>query len=282
MNATFTTIVVPVDLDGHSDRSLDAARSLAALGDVPVQLVTVLPQHYDPLSAFGPLEQRARAHDLPNWRPVVLLGDDPALAIAEHVLTQEQPLVVMATAAHGLFAEFVSTSTSATLLSHVRAPVLVIGPHVGDWTATAPTLLACVNPPDDPDPMVSVMARWVHTFGGRAPWFLEVLSPGDFPAGDSDLRESGLVHRRAEQLTALGVPSEWEVLHAGDAVDALEAFAEGMVEPVLIVESQRWNDPSRLHLHSVSRKLAHRSRQPVLVLPHVDASVSATAPTSAG
>ena len=282
MDATFNTIVVPVDLDGHSDRSLEVARSLAVLGDVPVQLVTVLPRHYDPLSAVEPLDRRARALDLPNWTSIVLLGDDPALAIAEHALTLAQPLVVMATVAHGLFAEFVSASTSATLLSHVRAPVLVIGPHVRDWTATAPTLLACVSPSDDPDPMVSVMARWMHTFGGRAPWFLEVLSPGDMPAGDNDLRESGLVQRRAEQLNALGVASEWEVLHGGDAVDALESFAEGMVEPVLIVESQRWTDPSRLHLHSVARKLAHRSRQPVLVLPHVDVSVSATAPSSVG
>jgi nucleotide-binding universal stress UspA family protein len=282
MDATFTTIVVPVELDGHSDRALEVARSLSTLGGVPVQLVTVLPRRYDPLSAIEPLNQRARAFGLTNWTPIVMLGDDPALVITEHVLTLAQPLVVMATAVHSIFAELVSASTSATLLSHLDAPVLVIGPNVQDWTATAPTLLACVSPSDDAGPMVSVMARWVRTFGGGAPWFLEVLSPGDLPVGDSDLRESGLVHRRADQLTALGIASEWEVLHGGDPVAALESFAEGMVEGVLIVESQRWTDPSRHHLHSVARKLAHRSRQPVLVLPHVDVPVSARARSSAG
>ena len=242
----------------------------------------MLPQHFDPVSAVEPLERLAHLHDLKDWTTIVLLGDDPALAVAEHVSTVVRPLVVMATRAHGLFAELVSASTSAALLSHVRAPVLVIGPHVRNWKATAPTLLACVIPTDDPDPMVPVIARWMNTFGGSAPWFLEVLSRDDLPTNNGDFNESGLVHRRAEELKALGVASEWDVLHGGDPVEVLESFAAGMTEPVLIVESQRWTDPARHHLHSVARKLAHRSHQPVLVLPHVDVSSTATAGSSAG
>ena len=64
--------------------------------------------------------------------------------------------------------------------------------------------------------------------------------------------------------------SEWEVLHGDDPVEAIESFADGMIEPVLMVNSERWNDPNRPHLHSVARRLAHHARQPVLVLPHVD------------
>lgn len=279
MNATFDTIVVPLDLDGHSDRSIDVARSLAGLGSVRVELVTVLPENFTPSAAVDALQQRALAHGLLHWTPVVLLGNDLASVIANHLATLDEPLMVMATAAHGVFGEFFTGSATSRLLSLVASPVLVIGPHVPDpWNVTAPTLMACVGPASHADPAVEVMARWTHTFGGRPPWFLEVLRPEDASSHGGDVSESALVKRRADRLAELGVKSEWEVLHGDDTADAIEAFADEMIEPVLLVNSERWNDPTRPHLHSIARRLAHHARQPVLILPHEDHEQTTTAP----
>lgn len=273
MDATFDTVVVPLDLETCGDRAIDAARSLAALGKLPIQLVTVTMPGPLAQPAMDSLEQRAREHQLENWSPVVLLSDEPASAIADHLLSVDG-LVVMATAAHGLLGELVSASESAELLARTHAPVLIIGPHVTpQWHAVTPTLLACIDPLGEFDPAIPVMARWMRSFGGSAPWFVEVLSPGGAMPGD-DVRESGPLQRRAHELAAFGVQSEWEVLHGDDPVDAIESFAEGIDEPVLVVDSHRWTDPSHAHLHSVARRLAHRSKRPVLVVHHDGAEVA--------
>jgi nucleotide-binding universal stress UspA family protein len=133
----------------------------------------------------------------------------------------------------------------------------------------APTLIACIGPSTDTDPTLPVMARWAGTFGGPEPWFVEVLPPDGLRDVADDVRETSLVQRRAERLADLGVRSEWDVLHGRDLVEAVERFAEQIDEPVLVVESEHWTDPDHVHLHSVARRLAHRARQPVLVVPHV-------------
>ncbi|MBI5089787.1 MAG: universal stress protein [Actinobacteria bacterium] len=269
MDERFTHLVVPLDLESCGDQSIDVARDLATLGRLPIELVIVLPDTFDLTSGIASLADRAREHRVPEHTAVVLTGNDPAKAVAEHLLTLEAPLVVLATAAHGPVGELLSASASARFMSLVESPVLVVGPRVDDRALpVAPTLLACVGPTGESDPTITVMARWAHSFGGPEPWFVEVLAPNGVPADAGDVRESGLVQCRSEQLAKLGVQSEWEVLHGTDLVDAVERFADGVVEPVLVAESEHWTDPDHLHLHSAARRLAHRGHHPVLVVPH--------------
>jgi nucleotide-binding universal stress UspA family protein len=271
MDERFTHLVVPLDLESCGDQSIDVARDLASLSRLPIELVVVLPESFDVASGIGSISERAREHRIPEHTAVVLAGNDPAKAVAEHLLTLEAPLVVLATAAHGPVGELLAASASARFMSLVESPVLVVGPHVTDRAVpTAPTLLACIGPSGESDPTLHVMARWAHTFGGPEPWFVEVLAPNPSSAADAggDIRESALVQRRAEQLAKLGVRSEWEVLHGSDLVDAVERFAAEVAEPVLVAESVHWTDPEHLHLHSAARRLAHRSHHPVLVVPH--------------
>lgn len=276
MDEKFTSVVVSLDLEGHDDRTIEVARSLATLADLPIELVIALPERYERGSGVRPLEQLARAHDLANWIPTVLLGNEPATAIADHLQMLHAPLLVASSPAHSVLGEIVWTSTTAGLLVRVHSPLLVLGPHVpSTWRATVPTLLACVGPSSHADPVVDAMAQWMHTFGGHAPWFLEVLSPAYLPPDTDDLHESAVVQRRAERLAELGVESQWDVLHGDDPVGAIERFADEVAQSVLVVSSERWTDPSRLHLHSVSRRLAHRAHQPVLVIPPLGDRASA-------
>jgi nucleotide-binding universal stress UspA family protein len=268
MDDTFTTIVVPLGLESCGQRAVTPAKSLSAIGNLPVELV-VVSRHGDATSALvSALVDCAAEHQLGNWSFTVLRSDNPAIAIADHLSTLEAPLVVMATAAYGAVGELFAASTSTHFLSAVRSPVLVVGPHAPDgWSVDAPTLVACVEPHHRSDAGLRHVARWMRTFGGRVPWLVESLTTIDPDVDDQDVRESAFVQNRAARLAALGVWSEWEVLHGDDPAESIEAFVEGVVEPIVVVDSQRWTDGSRLHLHSVSRKLARSCRWPVLVLP---------------
>lgn len=270
MEANFKTIVVPLGLERDSDRSIGVAKCLAALGNLPIELVTVSSPHLSDEPDLDGLSQRAAEFRLDRWTPVVLHSNDPAAAIADHLASADQPLVVMATAAHGALGELVSASTSADLLSRTAVPVVAIGPHVPlDWATDRPTLLSCVGPDDESTASLPEMVRWIHTFGGGEPWFLEVL-PALTKASSSrgDVRESAHVQRSTQHLQQLGIESEWEVLHGDDPAEAIADFASGVAGAVLVVASERWADASRMHLHSVSRRLAHTAHQPVLVIPH--------------
>ena len=268
MTDTFTSIVVPLDLTVESDRAVAIAGALASIASLPVELVTVTGDvREEPEKAR--LHQSASAHHLERWNGLVLHDDDVACALAEHLSTLDSPLVVMASTVHGPVGELLSLSTSAELLSKVTCPVLVIGPHVEPtWRANQAQLLLCVGPTSRAEATIAQMLRWSCTFGGRDPWFVEVIEPVEQLPVPSDVPESAHVRRLADLLTKHGIESNWDVLHDNDPVEALVRFAQKFDQTVFVVASDQWTDPAHVHVHSVSRHLAHRSTQPVLVVPH--------------
>jgi nucleotide-binding universal stress UspA family protein len=267
---TFTTIVVPLDLELDSDRAVAIAGAIASIASLPIELVTVTGgARQEPEKAR--LHQSASAHHLERWTGVVLHDKDPSSALAEHLGTLDSPLVVMASAVHGPVGELLSLSTSAELLYKVTCPVLILGPHVEPtWHPNHAQLLSCLGPVGHAAATIPQMMKWSRTFGGEEPWFVEVVDPGTQLPSSSDVSESARVHRFAEMLTQHGIGSNWDVLHDHDPVDALIRFAQKFDRAVFVVASDRWSDAGRVHLHSVSRDLAHRSTQPVLVVPYVE------------
>jgi len=269
MTDTFTSIVVPLDLEFDSDRAVPIAGAIASIASLPVELVTVTGgAREEPEKAR--LHQSATAHHLERWNTVVLHDKDPGGSLAEHLETLDSPLVVMASAVHGPVGELLSLSMSAELLSKVSSPVLILGPHVEPtWRPDHAQLLSCLGPVGHAEATIPQTMKWSRTFGGAEPWFVEVVDPGAQLPSSSDVSESAHVHRFAELLTQQGIGSNWDVLHDHDPVDALIRFAQKFDRAVFVVASDRWSDPGRVHLHSVARDLAHRSPQPVLVVPHV-------------
>ena len=267
MTDTFTSIVVPLDLAFESDRAVAVAGALASIASLPVQLVNVTADvRQEPEKAR--LHQAASAHHLQHWSGLVLHDDVVARGLAVHLSTLDSPLVVMASTVHGPVGELLSMSTTADLLAKVTCPVLVIGPHVeAGWRGDRARLLSCIGPDSRAEATIAQMTRWSRTFGCEEPWFVEVIEPVGQLRLPSDVPESAHVRRLAELLTKQGIDSNWDVLHDDDPVEALVRFAEKFDQTVFVVASDHWSDPARVHVHSLSRHLTHRSTQPVLVVP---------------
>jgi len=270
MSETFSTIVVPLDLGVDSERAVPVAGAIASLAALPIELVTVTGDVREQLEKAR-LHQSATTHKLERWNSVVLHDKDPGASLAEHLQMIETPLVVMASAVHGPIGELLSLSTAAELLSKARCPVLILGPHVQPtWHPDGVQLLSCVGSIGHAETTMPQMMKWTRTFGcGTPPWFVEVVEPGALAAA-ADVDESAHVHRFAELLAKRGMEGNWDVLHEHDPVDALLRFAEKFDRAVFVVASDQWSDPAHVHLHSVSRQLAHRSTQPVLVVPRAE------------
>lgn len=274
--AVFTSIVVPVDLGPEGDRALPLAGSLAVAAGIPIELVCVTePSMPEGVDAYE-LERRAAALAPAACTWTVIHGD-AAEALVSFIGRRPDALVVMATHARGVLAEQIFGSVSEAVMARTDHAVLFVGPHAAVAAHPVnPTLVAGVDGSDASEAVLPVLASWMRTFGGNAPWLVEVLRPsseqGDLRRGDT--LESGYVKRLADQLQQHGIEAEWDVAHGRHPADALIDFADrlndrvpsGGADPVLAVASERWTDPEHHHWLSVARTLTHRSRHPVLVV----------------
>lgn len=270
MRETFSTIVVPLDLEPDHDRAVPVAGFLADVGHLPISLLTVSSPGMPDQSDQFDLRRAAEKHQLDRWSAVVLHDNEPARAIAAHLATLDSPLVVMASGVRTGLSGLVSSDTSAQVLSQISCPALILGPNVSDsWLPARSQLLSCVGPTTHTSIFTPAVARWVNTFGGDAPSFVTMIKSDPQVSAVDDDRASEQVRRLAQELFASsGIKGDWKVLRDDDPVDALLALAELSDDAILVVTSERWPDGSRLHSHSVSRRLAQASTKPVLVIPH--------------
>ena len=124
-------------------------------------------------------------------------------------------------------------SVTERVLQLVDQPVLLIGPHVPPTVSlTRPTLIACVDPKDDPSAVVSTVTGWKQSFASGEPWIVDVLPRTD-DGSIVEVVESAHVHRVAHDLTGAGVYAAWEVLHGRHPERPLEAVRSRGARPGL-------------------------------------------------
>jgi nucleotide-binding universal stress UspA family protein len=262
----FTSVVVPLDLEPGGDRGLPVATALAQRAHIPIELVTVSSPAVPEARDLYELEVRSPVDGTPVTR-TVLHDNDPAAALVDLIAERPGALVVMATRARGFLAGQLLGSVSERVLARTDHPVLLVGPgaSIADPPGS-PTLVVGVDGTPRSEAVLPTLAQWTASFGGPAPWLIEVLPvPREREMGD--VYETSHLHRLADRLEEHGIDAEWEVAHARHAADALIEFASHVTDPILMVASTRWTDPHHRHLTSVARKLAHEARYPVLVVP---------------
>jgi nucleotide-binding universal stress UspA family protein len=268
----FNSIVVAVDLVSNVHRALPVARSLAELGNLPIQLLTVsAPWMAEEIDTYE-LERLAEHHGFSPQSCVIDHDDDAGWAIARHVNNGEGSLLVMATTAKAPVRRHFLGTVTESVLARVDGPVLLLGPHVpATRSLDSPTVVACVDETDAADAALPVIAGWVQTFGGGRPCCAEVIPTAAGTGGH--VRAASRLGEYAARLAAYGVDASWKVLHGGDPTDWLADFAETVEDAVLIATSARWTDWDT-HRHSATRCLVHTTARPVLVVPARRANLS--------
>jgi nucleotide-binding universal stress UspA family protein len=259
----FNSIVVALDLASNVHRALPVARSLAELGGLPIQLLTVSPAWMSEQIDTYELERIAESHGLTPNSCVIEHDHDVGRAIAGHVNLSQGSLLVMATTTKAPVGHHALGTVTESVLAHVDAPVLLVGPHVSDHcTLRTPTLVACVDGTDTTDAALPVIVAWAGTFGGTRAWAAEVTSD---PANRGRSSAASRVRRYADLLRTLGLDASWQELRGDDAARSLEDFAVTVDDAVLVASSARWTD-WQPHLHSATRRLVHATTRPVLVV----------------
>lgn len=269
MPEAFSTIVVPLDLEPNHDRAVAAAAGLAAVGNLPIILITAsspgLPDGRDQIE----LGRIAEKHHLGRWSAVVLHDNQPARVLGAHLLTLDAPLVVMATRVRGMVSQLGSTHTAAALLGAINCPALVLGPNVPEtWHPLHAQLICYVDPGEPAYPAVPWIIRWLEAFGGRDPCFVAVEPSGTTTDNQASNKSVDVERLAADLYSTAGFHADWNMLCDGNPVDGLLAFTAGNADALPVVASKRWPDDSRLHRHSIARHLAHASVHPVLVVPY--------------
>ena len=258
-----TSLVVSLDLEETGDRAMPTAASLATLGGLPVELITVSSPGMPAAPDIYELERRAAAHRLEQFSCVVLRDEAAGGAIVEHMASRPDALLVMGTSAKGPVARQLLGSVSEYVLGHIGSPVLMVGPHTLPYDMSTPTLIVCVDDSDHVDVAAPVIASWLDTFGGRT-----VITTVE--SGEGDIANAGAT----ERLWQLGrvvaarsdTPAATVVLSGRDTATALDKLAERTIGAVLLAVSVRWTD-NQFHRHSVTRDLVRRATTPVLVVP---------------
>jgi nucleotide-binding universal stress UspA family protein len=276
----FTSIVIALDLGATGDRALPIAGSLARLGGLPVELVTVSSPGLSPDRDVQELGRRAAAHGFEQHECVVLHDDVPAAAILDHLRTRPGALLVMGTKAKGPLAEKLLGSVSETVLAYIDRPVLLVGPRAPTGTGLRPTLIACAES-HDIDAAAPVIASWVRTFDGGPPSITHVSpTPAKRTGDDAEARALEHVRQLSERLRVLGV-IDWsaKVVHGTDVATSLEEVADLVDDAVFVAVSSRWTH-AHFHRHSFTRRLVQRSRHPVLVVPAEKVSADQESPSS--
>jgi nucleotide-binding universal stress UspA family protein len=81
-----------------------------------------------------------------------------------------------------------------------------------------------------------------------------------------------------------GVPAEWRICEtsSGNAARAILDVADQLDAHVIVLGSNRRTDVPLMPLGSVSHKLLHMARRPVLVVPHHKATATEAGPVGSG
>ena len=120
MTTMFTSIVVALDLGSVGDRALPFTASLATLGRLPVELITISSPGMPTAVDLYELERRAKGYGLEHFSCHVLHDDDSGAAIVAHMASRPDALLVMGSSAKGPVAGQLLGSVSEYVLGHIE------------------------------------------------------------------------------------------------------------------------------------------------------------------
>ena len=265
----FRSIVLPLDFGPDGDRAAPVAGALAARGELPVELLTVVPPGDDARRERWLLGYRERLLGDVPWEATVVADHDLVEGLVGELQRRPDALVVMGTRARGPVGQLLLGSVSEAVLGRVDLPLLLVGPHAG--TAPGSNLVVAVADANAGAALLPSALEWARRFRLDL-WFVQVAPKTSrhwWTVGDDGV-EVGAAAELAATARALGVDAMWDVLPGDDPAHAVTDFTTSMGGGVIAVVSRSLAEPGRMHWASTARSLVHRSPHPVLVQPARD------------
>ena len=151
-------------------------------------------------------------------------------------------------------------------------PVVLVGGRCSpSWSPSSGSLVIVPAATSTGDQLLAHAARWASAF--QVPvWLTTVVERTASVAVTSDdlartdLLASGLLHRMARQLSAVGVDAGWDVLYGRSVLHALRSFSSDPPPALIAMESPR-PLTRRGNLWTVAHAVARVGGVPVLLLP---------------
>jgi nucleotide-binding universal stress UspA family protein len=260
----FQVIVVPVDGSG---RAFDAVRHGAAIAaECRVDLDVVYVVHDEAQREAADRELSAglgRLGRLPvPAHRVVLVGDHVAPTLAGFVGSIAGSVVVISSTGRGRSAAVLG-SVADELLDLTAAPLIVVGPNVGDPRPLAGALLVPLDGSSFSATALPLAGEWAVAFGAR-PWLVEVQSVGTIATSD-DETDSGVASQARALSSHIHRDVEFEVLHGGSPVWAIVDQAERIRAGLIVMSTHGRTGLRRLALGSVAADVVRHAPCPVVV-----------------
>lgn len=258
----FSDLVASLENEAEGRPVLDLARGLSRRSGIPLELVTV--------NSPGTAERRDRdelqaALDRAGaeGRPVVLHGDDVAVAVAEHLDQLVNPLVCMVSRGRRPFGAMVLGSASEELLRRTRHPVLLVGPNARAITTLSRTLVACLDGTEASEHILPVVLAWTSTFGGEV---LAVRHVADDVSADEARVGAAQLERAVVWLRERDVAAGSEVIDGRSASIAICEVARRFGVSAVAMTTHARPPLRRIEFGSVAMDVLRDASRPVLLV----------------
>ncbi len=263
-------LIVPVDGSDASWRAADVAVALARHGDATVDIIEVVFDHHDTQDAEARLAERLEQHDTAGVSvstTVNVAAESVAQVIGNEVEQHPEVTVVLASHGRGRSAALLGSVTEE-LLERIFGPVLVVGPHVTNFTFEGP-IIATVDGSAAAESVLPLAAAWGIELGVE-PWIVEVTDPDT--SVSADVSESAYPARLARQLARDSAhPVQFEVLHGEHVHDEVADFASSLDASLIVASTRGRTGMSRFVIGSTAAAIVRHAPCPVLLVrpPHL-------------
>ena len=258
----FETIAVPLDTSRFAERALAPATELARAADASLLLLSASSLEAD-VSYL-----RATERELGTSvavRSTVFEDCSAADAIAQ-VAASPDTLVCLASHGRSGPARLVLGSVTSAVLARVTAPVMVVGPRYATGVdITGGDLVLPIDGSSLAAEAVPTALAFAKAFDMRI-WVVNVVqrSSPEVDHGPSDVQDTGLVERIAEELGHEHDRTEGKVLH-GHPAGRLVELADSLPAALVVMTTHGRTGLRGATTGSVAMHLVHEAGCPVLV-----------------
>ena len=267
----FERVIVPLDGSAASEAALDVAMPFAAAnGGGLVVVSSCEPNRRGAVESY--LRTTVRHLDIPDVTSEVLVGDDPAEAIASYARRMAPALVCIASHARRPVTEAVFGSVASALVQARPGPVVIAGPkYKRPHSSRYSDVLVPLDGSDLAAEALPLAIAMASTLGATLR-LIEVTSPRLVEAAEragiprDDVYESSELVRVARDLSGDGVTAQWEVLHGSQVGATVTRYAGEFPAPLVVMSTHGRTGMAKVTAGSVASSIVHAATCPVMVV----------------